>query len=318
MSAPLRKVGVLVAALIGLLVLFAAGFLCDRSGCHDPILTFATFLPGTVGGCPSIAAPSPGGRSARLKSTWKQLEESSSQVEQSPGGLVKWRTPVGDFWSPRESAALFVLAEQLVRDYGDAEYRVRQGDIVLDCGANIGTFTWEALSAGASTVVCIEPVPENVECIERNFRTEIAEGRVLVVPKGVWHRQDTLEMYLYDNSVLDSFVLKSRPEEADTTPRRVQLPLTTIDQIVDELALPRVDFIKMDVEGAERNALRGAQSTLRKHRPRMSISVENLEDDYLVIPELVTEFADDYHYTCGPCKRAGLFQIRPLILYFYF
>src|SRR5260370_17207178 len=42
------------------------------------------------------------------------------------------------------------------------------------------------------------------------------------------------------------------------------LPLTTIDKIVSELALDRVDFIKMDIEGAEPNALRGARSEERR------------------------------------------------------
>ena len=39
---------------------------------------------------------------------------------------------------------------------------------------------------------------------------------------------------------------------------KVEVPVTTLDKIVEELRLPRVDFIKMDIEGAEREALRGA------------------------------------------------------------
>ena len=42
----------------------------------------------------------------------------------------------------------------------------------------------------------------------------------------------------------------------------VELPLTTIDKMVSELNLARVDFIKMDIEGAEPNALRGGRGTI--------------------------------------------------------
>ena len=61
---------------------------------------------------------------------------------------------------------------------------VRPGDVVLDCGANIGVFVRESLDAGAKTVVAIEPAPENIECLRRNFKDEIAAGRVIVYPEG--------------------------------------------------------------------------------------------------------------------------------------
>jgi FkbM family methyltransferase len=46
---------------------------------------------------------------------------------------------------------------------------VRAGDVVLDCGAGIGLFARQALKRGARTVIAIEPVPENLECLRRNL-----------------------------------------------------------------------------------------------------------------------------------------------------
>jgi FkbM family methyltransferase len=57
--------------------------------------------------------------------------------------------------------------------------------------------------------------------------------------------------------------------------RDVQVLLTTIDKIVDELHLPRVDLIKMDIEGAEVKALAGARNTLSRFHPRMSTAAEH-------------------------------------------
>jgi hypothetical protein len=60
------------------------------------------------------------------------------------------------------------------------------------CGAHIGVYIREALSLGAKLVVAVEPALENLECLRRNFATEIAAGRVIVYPKGVWDREEVL------------------------------------------------------------------------------------------------------------------------------
>lgn len=232
------------------------------------------------------------------------------------GGLWKWKTPEGIFWAPPETSVPFLLSEQATRVYGDGERRVRQGDVVLDCGANIGTFTHEALQAGAKLVVAIEPSERNVEALRRTFAKQIEEGRVIVYPKGVWHREEELKFFVYENSALDSAILQERPEEG-RKPKEVRVPVQAIDNIVAELKLERVDFIKMDVEGAERKAMEGAQQTLGKFHPRMSIAMENLPDDQYVVPPIVKKAWPQYRVECGRCTQSASGRIQPDVMYFY-
>jgi FkbM family methyltransferase len=150
--------------------------------------------------------------------------------------------------------------------------RVQKGDVVLDCGANIVTFARETLSAGAKLVVAIEPSERNVEGLAAQLRRRDREGPGNHLSKGVWHREEELKFFVYGNSALDSFVMPERIEE-HSKPREVRMPVTAIDLIVTELKLDRVDFIKMDIEGAERHAMNGAQTTLAKfHRACRSLS----------------------------------------------
>ena len=247
--------------------------------------------------------------------SWDLLR--ATKAEPVPGtGLVVHHTPVRDFYAPKGSAVQFVLTEQLTRVYGDGEYRVRTGDVVLDCGANTGTFVHEALAAGASKVVAVEPSPGNVEAMKRTFAKEIADGRVILYAKGVWDKDDVIEMNVFDNSALDSFVMNARQEVPGQKPRKVLLPLTTIDKMVGELGLTRVDYIKMDIEGAERQAIAGGAGTIAKFRPRMSIATENLDDDYLKVPEAVRAIRADYRTTCLLCKDLSMLSARPEILHF--
>ena len=71
---------------------------------------------------------------------------------------------------------------------------------------------------------------------------------------------------------------------------------------LDSLELPRVDFIKMDVEGAELMALRGGEAALRRHRPRLAISRYHRPEDFFSIPIWLDSLGLGYrfyldHYT---------------------
>jgi len=52
----------------------------------------------------------------------------------------------------------------------------------------------------------------------------------------------------------------------------------------------------MDVEGAEREALKGSEETIRKHRPRLAISIYHKPDDILKIPEYLLDLIPDYQF----------------------
>lgn len=238
----------------------------------------------------------------------------SKLIEKDPVGFNLWQTPKGLFWVPAGSdySLPFNLAEQERKIYGDRRLGVRPGDVVLDCGAAMGVYTREALAAGARLVVAIELAPENLECLRRNFAEEVRAGRVVIYPKGVWDRDDVMTLYVDPgNSPADSVVM--RPEKARPGP---QVPLTTIDKLVGELGLERVDFIKMDIEGAEQRALAGARQTLARFRPRLAISAYHREDDPKRIPQLVREAWPGYRMECGVCADAKS-AVRPDVLFFY-
>jgi len=228
-------------------------------------------------------------------------------------GLELWDTPKGPFWIPKGNRYVlpFNLAEMESHIYGTGPHFVQSGDIVLDCGASDGDFTRVALQAGAKLVVAIEISPAAQECLRRNLAAPIAARRAIVYPKGVWDSDGTLRLNVSDsNFAANSVVL--RPEGSHTD---VEASLTTIDKIVSELGLPRVDFIKMDVEGAEVNALAGAQATITKFKPRLSIATEHKLDDEVSIPQAVRRLRSDYKMTCGPCAGSGT-RILPAVLYF--
>lgn len=293
---------------LGVLLAVAAGFVFFKLAFAETTMATAwavsSKLRGKAPGCEWNRVLSFHADFDRFHKTYQRALGSVSQSDSDDSlGIIRVSSPKRAFWvrragSTRDGAQLiaYLLAEHTWMVENNPAQAVRPGDIVLDCGAHVGVFTHQALEAGAARVVAIEPDPVHLECLRRNFAAEIAQGRVSIVPKGVWSSDKTLTLHLgVGNSGMNSVV---KPQGGGS----VEVPVTTIDQIACELGLPRVDYIKMDIEGAEREALQGGMATLRRHRPRLMLDSYHRPDDLEVLPALIRRAHPGYATTCGPCE----------------
>ena len=199
---------------------------------------------------------------------------------------VLWQTPLGKFWgTEKDGRELDLLTlEQAVGDiYEQGAVSVRDSDVVLDVGAHLGTFSRIALQRGARLVVAVEPDPVNAACFQRTFEEEIVKGRVRLVQAAAWHSPGSLQFEI-GNASQTGHVAGAGSRGGTVTVRAV-----TLDDMIDELKLDRVDFIKMDIEGAERHALTGARRLLAARKPRLAICIYHAPDDPIVVPRVIRE-----------------------------
>jgi len=207
---------------------------------------------------------------------------------------VLWETPLGRFWGgERDGRELDLLSlEQMAGDiYERREVTVRDSDVVIDVGAHLGTFTRLALQRGARAVVAVEPNPVNIACLERTFAKEIAAGRVRLAKAAAWHSPGSLTFEFGDSSQMGHVGASA---DAGLRPKTLPVRAVTLDRLVDELKLDRVDFIKMDIEGAERHALAGARRLLATHKPRLAICIYHTPDDRDVVPRVIRSANESY------------------------
>jgi FkbM family methyltransferase len=300
-----RRTFTAAAAATALLLLAALAVAVPRS-------RFALWIAIGRNYCPVDSVwPANAGREAREQLRLK-LERTARVVRQD-GQFVQWEIAGERYWMPEGSRMLpGMLADEKSGFYESAGHGVRAGDVVLDCGANVGLDTLAALSRGASLVIAIEPALDNVECLRRNLAAEIVAGRAVVYPKGVWDKDDVLPLNVQPSNTA-SYSVALRYPGASPGP---SVELTTIDELVRELQLKQVDYIKMDIEGAERAALGGGMQTIRRFHPRLTVSLENRYDDPEVIPTIVRSLWSGYREAPGLCieQNAGL---RPGIVTFY-
>ena len=161
------------------------------------------------------------------------------------------------------------------------------GDVVLDCGAYRGeTALWFAQRVGESgIVIAFEPVVRNVEGLRRNL---LANQSAHMAPVTI------MESAVSSSSGTLNFNTRAEGSSRADTASSEEVTVVTIDDVVERQHLGRVDFIKMDIEGGEVAALKGAKETLRTFIPRLAISAYHRPNDLPDITALVLEACPRY------------------------
>ncbi|MBD5456948.1 MAG: FkbM family methyltransferase, partial [Lachnospiraceae bacterium] len=126
-----------------------------------------------------------------------------------------------------------------------------------------------------------EPDERNFLAAENNLK---GKGNLTLVRKGLWSHAARL---VFSGSLASS----SRLNEGETGDF---VEVTALDAFFQNREAPT--FIKMDIEGAEREALAGAEQLIRSHKPKLAICAYHKVEDIYTLPELIRTFRDDYTF----------------------
>jgi FkbM family methyltransferase len=168
----------------------------------------------------------------------------------------------------------------------------------------VGSFTRKALEKGASFVIAIEPSAQKVAYLHKNFAQEIAQSRVRVLQVGVWSGDG--KFWLGGISDVGNSIVSSPTLPGEGWGEWVRV--TTVDQIVEEQQLGKVDFIKMDAEGSECEALKGTRGTIVKFKPFLAIGTEHtgdLQKNARTVIQIVRESGVKYKLRFGRYGHLG-------------
>lgn len=177
---------------------------------------------------------------------------------------VLWSPFLRAWFSPEDESAIECMLRQ--PDYEPVEWVMPQsGGVFLDVGAYIGPYTILAAQAVGphGKVVAMEPDIANRRQLERNL-TLNRIANCTVIPCAAWSRSGTIGWRKGEQPVWHG-VDESQISETVEAVR--------VDEIVLQRGLDRVDWIKMDIEGGEIEALKGAENTLARFRPKLFIEV---------------------------------------------
>ncbi|MCL1925701.1 MAG: FkbM family methyltransferase [Syntrophorhabdaceae bacterium] len=155
--------------------------------------------------------------------------------------------------------------------------KIAPGDTVFDCGANVGFFSVMAANHKC-TCYAFEPLPQNIKYLEKIIEVN---SHITLVSYAVCDKVGTVYFETSERISSDAKIVSSDVYNSS------KMECITLDYFAEKNKINRVDFIKVDIEGAERLLLKGAQGILKEYSPKLSICTYHLPDDSLVLRELI-------------------------------
>ena len=173
-------------------------------------------------------------------------------------------------WLRTRTVDLFI-ADEVFRQqvYLPGPDWIRPDDIVVDIGAQVGTFSLAAARfACQGRVLAFEPYPENFALLCRNVSLNRCQN-VEAYPWAVGAQSESRELFLSPLNVGGhSFYMQSK--------KSIDVECVGINDLVDRLRLPRIDVLKLDCEGAEYEILGALSSEGFQKVRRISAEYHNL------------------------------------------
>jgi FkbM family methyltransferase len=155
-----------------------------------------------------------------------------------------------------------------------SHYTLKPGDIVIDAGAYVGSFTLYAskIVGEQGKIISFEPDPINYQKLLRNIELN-GEKNIIAINKGLYSRNDLLKFYLGEHNT--TLIASKNLSKKQIT----ELPVVQLDDVLKSLNIHKVDFIKMDIEGAEIEALKGANKILESRDLELAIASYHFVDN---------------------------------------
>jgi FkbM family methyltransferase len=174
----------------------------------------------------------------------------------------------------------------------DGAIECQAGDYVIDAGACYGdTALYFSYLAGPSgRVASFEFLPQNLYVLKKNLDLNPIQAKSIHVYRNpVWH-QSGKELFISGTGPGTKVI------EQKLMPDAKSVYTMKIDDLVGTPDFSKVDFIKMDIEGAEQQALRGAEESIRRFKPKLAITVYHSLEDFWEIPKWIAQMELGYQF----------------------
>lgn len=207
---------------------------------------------------------------ARLELTRRLIGKNRRTPIRIKGGPLK-----GKVWSyGGDSNNTYILGNYEIELINLLTPFLKVGDVVVDCGAHEGYFSLIIQSRVGNTgqVHCIEAMPSNCDILQRNLSLNSADN-IFLHRTAIGNEIGTVEFSASPNSYANTYMTSSVVHAKHP---HIEVPISTLDRLCDLGEIPTPDFIKIDIEGAEYEALLGMKNVLQQAHPTLHLATHDI------------------------------------------
>jgi FkbM family methyltransferase len=191
---------------------------------------------------------------------------------------------------------------------------LRKDDVVVDAGCCEGYFSMLAIENGASKVYSFEPGKSIGACLERTFRREIEIGRLEIVPMLLGEKCGKFGFIENPEDPTIGRLLPLAVDDEEGYSNKVTM--TTLDFFFASRPLKKLDYLKIDVEGAEPGVIEGAKDVIKLFAPRIAVAVYHEPHHAQQLQEMILGINNTYQFHLkGLVDFNGV--VRPVMLHCY-
>lgn len=192
--------------------------------------------------------------------------------------------------------------------------RKKESPVVIDVGANIGIHSISWCKANIHTIVyAIEPSKSTFQLLEKNIRDNDLTKRIFPLEKAAAAYPGTVNFYQSEDDAYSSLMNTKRKAVKEIYPVEV----TTIDELIINQKINRVDLIKIDVEGLEESVIDGAMKSIMTLKPDLLVEILNINSNAeQTVNKLIRGGYKVYVFTEGTFKPFTSYNNRSYNYYF--
>jgi FkbM family methyltransferase len=179
-------------------------------------------------------------------------------------------------------------------------FDIQEGDVVIDGGAFTGDMaTYFSKKVGPTgKVYSLEPYPMNMRLL-RNHLSHYKLNNVVPINVALWNIKDVIPFYLSDYTNAGSPLKEFRKVNQHS---KVIVRSNTLDNIVKEYNIPKIDYIWLNIEGSEVNALEGMKQVLTSDNVKLCISTHKVTESYINTQDVI-DLLKSYGYQCNTVEN---------------
>ncbi len=201
--------------------------------------------------------------------------------------------------APHTHETMTLLDSIVNKDQYSVKKFLKPSSVIFDVGANIGIFSIYTASLDTTNkIYAFEPVRNTYEILKKNISSY---QNIIPFEKALGNHHTSAQIrtsssYTSVSRIQDEKIDSEWDTKKITFDGYEEIEITTIDEVMKEQHIPRLDFLKIDTEGYEMAVLEGAKETIQAHTPVISLSAYHRLNDKKNIPDYILSLNPKYKY----------------------